>query len=262
MSRKRHPPIIARSAAFDTTTTDWHGIGTGWHQLLFPTRGAVRVTVGDKQWVVPPGQGLWIGAGVRHRIRTTAAVGIRAVFFPIRTPGLPSRLPRPMRITPLLRELLRRVLELETLNGGEPAHHRLLAVLIDELREYRRPGLQLRTPVDPRAAKAAALVRHAPRMTLSLRAAASQAATSARTLARLFRAETGMGFGAWQRQARLAHAVQLLGDGHSVGAVARAVGYESTSAFIAAFKQVHQVTPARYLSTEQPVLSTPMPGGP
>ena len=55
-----------------------------------------------------------------------------------------------------------------------------------------------------------------------------------------------MSFGKWRQQLRLLHALKLLASGESVTAVAFEVGYDSTSAFIAAFKTVLGKTPARY----------------
>lgn len=258
MSRSRQS-VLVRASAFDARKIDWPGIGAGWPQLVFPAHGAPTIIVRDRQWVVPRGQGLWLGARVRHRIRSAATVGIRAVYFQPGTAGLPRRSPCLIRISPLLREVLRRVLELTTLKGDLPAHRRLLAVLIDELAELRRPSLADQTPLDPRAARAAALIRSQPHRVVTIAEAAAAASTSARTLARLFREETGLGVGAWARGARLSHAIQLLAEGRSVGEAGFGAGYGSSSAFIAAFRRVHRVTPARYFTTEHPIVADGAP---
>ncbi len=69
---------------------------------------------------------------------------------------------------------------------------------------------------------------------------------SARTLARLFDAETGMSFGRWRTSARLAASLPLLAGGAGVGTVARLVGYAAASAYVAAFHREVGTTPARY----------------
>jgi len=61
-----------------------------------------------------------------------------------------------------------------------------------------------------------------------------------------FRAETNLAFGAWQTQARLLRALELLGAGQSVGDVTFALGYEGTSAFIAMFRRALGTSPSRY----------------
>jgi AraC-like DNA-binding protein len=69
---------------------------------------------------------------------------------------------------------------------------------------------------------------------------------SGRTLARVFRAETGMSFGRWRAQLRLAAALPLLAEGLPVTVVAHRVGYGSASAFVAAFRRAVGVPPGRY----------------
>lgn len=77
---------------------------------------------------------------------------------------------------------------------------------------------------------------------------ARETGTSARTLAREFRRETGISFGAWRAQLRLMRALELLAQERSVTDVALALGYESASAFIHAFRKSLGTTPARYFA--------------
>ena len=62
--------------------------------------------------------------------------------------------------------------------------------------------------------------------------------------------ETGLTFGQWRQQLRLLAALELLGAGESVTAVAFSVGYDDVSSFIAAFKAAMGVTPSRYFWRE------------
>ncbi len=55
-----------------------------------------------------------------------------------------------------------------------------------------------------------------------------------------------MSLAAWRRQSRLLTSLSLLAEGKSIGEVAHAVGYESTAAFSAAFKQCFGVSPSNY----------------
>src|SRR5262249_56073930 len=69
---------------------------------------------------------------------------------------------------------------------------------------------------------------------------------SARTLARAFMAGTGLPFGRWRGLLRLQAAISALAAGEPVGNVAHHVGYESISAFVAAFRRETGLTPAMY----------------
>jgi AraC-like DNA-binding protein len=73
---------------------------------------------------------------------------------------------------------------------------------------------------------------------------------SSRTLSRRFVADVGMPYATWRRQVRLLAALELLAAGESVAAVAFAVGYESASAFIAAFTRSLGVTPGRWFRSD------------
>jgi AraC-like DNA-binding protein len=57
-----------------------------------------------------------------------------------------------------------------------------------------------------------------------------------------------MPFAQWRRLARLQAALPQLAAGEAVGMVARHVGYETPSAFVAAFRHETGLTPAAYFS--------------
>jgi transcriptional regulator GlxA family with amidase domain len=118
----------------------------------------------------------------------------------------------------------------------------LLELLLDELAVL---PLDLPMPRDERALRAARHVRETLDGAHTLAGLAKQAGASARTLERLFRAETGLSFGAWRQRARLLRALQLLADDVSVTRTAMSVGYDSMSAFVAAFRRTIGTTPGR-----------------
>jgi AraC-like DNA-binding protein len=69
---------------------------------------------------------------------------------------------------------------------------------------------------------------------------------SARTLARAFVADTGIGFERWPTLARLRLVLPRLAAGQPISTVARHVGYRTPSAFVAAFRRETGVTPGEY----------------
>jgi len=124
----------------------------------------------------------------------------------------------------------------------------LMSVLMDELGAAQVEPLLLPLPSDPRALTAANAVLASPADTETTDDAARRSGLSARTLERLFRAETGMPFGMWRQKARLLESVRLLVDGGSVTSAALDSGYSSVSAYIAAFKQTFGCTPGAMLT--------------
>ena len=73
---------------------------------------------------------------------------------------------------------------------------------------------------------------------------------SERTLARAFAAGTGLPFGQWRTMLRIQSALPLLAAGEAAGRVAGKVGYQTPSAFIAAFGRLTGVTPTAYFGRE------------
>ncbi len=228
----------------------WRNRASLWGHLLFASRGMLTVHTGAGLWVVPAHQAIWIPTGVRHDVEIAGGIAMRALYLSDSLGRLVrGRLPgscRVVEITPLLREILRRAMRLRTLDRRVVAERHLLDVLLDELTILPLVPLDLPMPRDARAARAAALIRADPAARRPLPELARAAAASARTLERLFRQETGLPLGLWRQRARLLRALQHLAEGDSVTATARAAGYESPSAFVAAFRRALGATPGRY----------------
>ncbi|MEM7708725.1 MAG: helix-turn-helix transcriptional regulator [Pseudomonadota bacterium] len=73
---------------------------------------------------------------------------------------------------------------------------------------------------------------------------------SERTLSRLFRAQTGKTFSAYQRERRMELAARLLAmTPKSTTQIAANVGYKAVTAFFRAFREHHGMTPNQYRST-------------
>src|ERR1700730_14039641 len=121
MSRSRQQPgpqVRAISVSWAIAYT-WRGRESDWGQLLFASRGMLTVHTDSGLWVVPAHQAVWVPAGVRHDVEVAAGVAMRAVYLGAAIGGaLHARLPgtcRVVEISPLLREVLRRALRLQTL---------------------------------------------------------------------------------------------------------------------------------------------------
>lgn len=225
----------------------WRGRKTEWAQLVTARQGMLTIQTDAGWWVAPPGQAVWLPAGAANSIEMGGRVVLWALF--LRAPlarGLAGE-GRVVALTPLMQELFRRILDLKTLDRAIKPEARLLGVLRDELAALRPAPLDLARPRDPRAVRAAELLREpeAPDTARLLR----ESGASTRTLERLFRAETGLPLGAWRQRARLLRALQLLADGRNVTAAGLEVGYESTSAFVAAFRRSFGRTPGKYFAS-------------
>jgi AraC-like DNA-binding protein len=213
-------------------------------QLIYAERGTLTTTAATGTWVAPPNRAIWIPAGVTHVTRLTVNTEVRSIYISKDAiPSLPIHC-AVVQINPLLRELILAVVRLPALYDEDGADGRLVGVLLDRVAALPQEPLHLPTPTSAKLRGIAADLAERP--DLPLPEAARYAAMSPRSFARHFLLETGLTFGAWQRQARLLRALELLGTGMSVGDVAFSLGYQSTSAFIAMFRQSFGSTPARY----------------
>lgn len=227
------------------------GASTGMHahpfgQLVHAAAGVMRVTTRRGAWVVPPRRAVWVPAELEHEVEMVTSVAMRTVYVVREAlPAAPAE-SCVVEVSALLAELILRALELPRpypLGGPE---ERLFRVLLDQVSFQPVIPLHLPMPKSPGPARIAARLQRDPSDGRTLSAWAGASGGSARTLARSFRRETGLSFGAWRAQLRLLRALELLALEHSVTHVALALGYDSTSAFITTFRRHLGTTPARY----------------
>ncbi|MDZ7631542.1 MAG: helix-turn-helix transcriptional regulator [Gemmatimonadaceae bacterium] len=249
------PVVRAMSIGF-TSGYGWKLTGTDWGVVVWASRGISTVTIDARVWVMSPRQALWIPPHVAHAVRMSGRGTLRQVYVAEHATAAIPLSPESISVTPLLREILRRICALGALDADVPSEQHLLDILCDEVMAARDslgdhailPPL-LPMPVDPRALRAAAAIRGDVTVTWDPHRIATMSHASVRTLERLFRSETGMSLGAWCRRARLIHAMTLLADGADVTTAGVATGYATTSAFVAAFRRDIGVTPGRYASS-------------
>ena len=219
-----------------------------WGQLIFAVSGAMSVETDQASWLVPCLRGVWVPPGVKHSIRMSGSVAMRTVYV---AGGLSRSVADRccvVEVSSFLRELILRIVGIGILETGNPQHVHLTGVLLDELRAMPVVPLELPLPRDRRARRVAEALRDDPSL-VGVETVVKGSGASRRTLERLFQSETGMTIGRWRQQLRLIHAVHLLASGSSVTSAALEVGYDSTSAFIAMFKQATGTTPGRYFSS-------------
>ena len=223
-----------------------------WHQLVYATEGVMTVATPTGSWVVPPQRAVWIPACFEHSIRTTRVVRMRTLYV---RPDVPARLsvrfPASccvLGVSPLVRELVLEAFRIGMLLDDVPEHMRLVGVLADRLERGHQAPLEIRFPTDERALRVAEKVRTDLAATRTTAELARGSGASARTIERAFYRETGLTFARWRQRVRALHALELLAAGEPVTQVALAVGYDSTSAFIAMFKRVFGTTPGRYFT--------------
>ncbi len=217
-----------------------------WGQLSFAAEGVLLVRTAVGSHVAPPQRAVWVPPGMAHTVATSSRAEMRSLYI-----SEAQSVFRPARcvvlsVTPLARELILAAAALPPDYDEEGPAGRLVAVLLDQLAGLPQAGFSLPWPSDERLAAVCRALTDRPDDARLARDWAAEAGMTERTLGRRFLAETGMTFGAWRRRIRLLAALSLLEAGRSVTATGLECGYESTSAFIAAFREAFGITPGAF----------------
>jgi Helix-turn-helix domain/AraC-like ligand binding domain len=212
------------------STFDWHTHPD--HQLAWAASGVLTVVTDAATWVLPPTRALWIPAGLPHETRSSGVATMRSAYVRPHHWAIDWSAPTPVAASPLLAELIG-YLAGDALSADQRA--RAESVLVDLLEPMHMATIEVRLPAGEPARQVARALAIDP--------------ADRRTLARAFVAGSGLTFGRWRALIRLQAALPDLAAGDPVGNVARRVGYETTSAFVAAFRRETGTTPAAYFAT-------------
>ena len=217
------------------------------HQLMYSQKGVIHVTTPTGAWILPPTKSIWISGGTPHALLVKRPVELIILWIARDAPGAPDWSGcKVVSVSSLIRELL-------SVWSKQPWDYppasrasRLAQVLLEQLEVHEQAPLELPELSDPRAKRVAAMLRADPVDRRPLAELASRAGASHRTIERLFASETRMSFGRWRLRHRMITALEQLAHGDSVSNVAYAVGYQTPSSFIAAFRASFGTTPTAY----------------
>ena len=217
-------------------------------QLIFAASGTMQVYTEAGRWLVPPQLAVWAPAGVPHRIDVLSDTEFRMIYWQpaaSRAWAPSGSLDRPfaLRVTPLLREL---ILAAFAADATPDKTGLVVRLILHELTETPEAPTFLPLPASAIGRRVADLALADPRGRLDIGDLASRAATSVRTISRLFPIETGLTFKAWRQRARIVLAIDRLSAGSPVAQVAADAGFASTAAFCFAFRQVTGATPSTF----------------
>lgn len=214
-------------------------------QLLYAVSGVMRIGTPAAAFFVPPSMTLFLPASALHAIRMDGPVAMRALFLRKDAAARAGKGTAVVAVSPLLREVVLAACA-EPLDWDRRGRGRWLAELaLDEIARATVLPLGLPTPRDPRLLRAVTALRTRPADPRRLEDLADVAGASSRTLARLFRAETGLSFRQWRQQSRMAAAMEALSTGATPTQAAAVAGFAGQPAFGAAFRATFGMTPGQ-----------------
>lgn len=217
-----------------------------WVQFAYAVQGVLEVRTDAGRFVAPPQRGVWIPAGVSHRVWCDARTCIRSLYLAPQ-PGAPSAPDcRVLEVSPLLRELIRAFSTLPVEYAMDSPDQRLADVLLDQIQQAREVDFMLPLPADAQLRELCRAVQARPHEKTALQAWSARFGVSDKTLSRRFLRATGLSYRAWLLRMRLLSALPRLERGERVTDVALDCGYESLSAFIAAFSKLFGATPGEF----------------
>ena len=205
------------------------------------------LTVGTDSglWVVPASHAVWIPPHRRHSLRPHGPFDGSSVYVAEAACADLPAVECAIRCTALLRAAIARAATWGEA-AADAARQRIADVILDEVRAAPREALGLPLPADARLMRIARALLDDLSDARGLADWAAHGALSERTLW-AGAGEAGLTFADWRQRARLLRAIELLATGTPVTAIALSLGYDNVSAFIAMFRRVHGVTPARFL---------------
>lgn len=236
-------PLYARAESLSAgswTPTHRHD----WVQFSYAISGVLGVNTPHGSFFAPPQWGVWIPAGLDHEVVTSTRAEMRSLYVRIQDSCWAPDRCRVLEVTPLARELIKTFCLLPANYPQHDSHEaRLVQVLLDQLASLPEVGFSLPLPRHTRLLALCNELIAEPSQNITLTEWASRLNTSEKTLMRLFQRETGLSFRGWRQRARLLASLTALQEGDSVTSAALNCGYDSTSAFIAAFKGLFGLTP-------------------
>lgn len=217
-------------------------------QLLYASSGIMRLRTSGDAWIVPQDSAVYIPAGTFHSVGMHGDVDMRTLYI---DSSASENLPRTLAVfsvSNLLRELILALNEEPVEYRSGSRGDRIAQLIKDEIGRARELALNVPLPKDIRLQRLCAELLADPSDRRTLEDWSDVAGASARTLARLFERDLGMGFNRWRQRIRLHSALEALSRGEPISRVARRHGYLSTSAFSAAFRQVMGASPSKISS--------------
>jgi AraC-like DNA-binding protein len=220
-------------------------------QLCGLDAGLAVVETDAGSWLCPPERCVWIPPGMPHSLRSCGKISGWMLLAKSELSGSLPEEPRILALTSLLKEVVRRITGWTASPEVNVAKRHLVHVLLDEIAGAPMVELHLPVPKDPALKRLALRLSADPDAPRDLAALAHEAGLSERSLFRGFQRETGLSPGQWRRQMQVLRSLELLAGGRSVTETSLEVGYESTGAFIRAFRQIVGITPSAYALRQQ-----------
>ncbi|OHX13888.1 AraC family transcriptional regulator [Chromobacterium sphagni] len=229
-----------------------HQVGKHSHcegQLIFAATGVMELSTSTGLWLVPPQRGIWMPPNVEHSMRARGLVSLRTLYIQSAhyLEQLP-RTPKAVAISPLMREIIIRLMRTRSILHSNQREERLLDLLLSEIEWSTEAALPLPPLNDHRLQRICSTILNNPGDRRNLNEWAELVGASSRTLARLFQQELGVSYLYWRQQVCAISALPRLSAGEPITLIASDMGYDTPSAFSSMFRRIMNRAPSQYFS--------------
>lgn len=223
-------------------------------QLLYATAGTLLVETDAGRWLIPSNRAIWLPAQETHTVIMRSHTKVRSLFIKTNTihKDLPS-ISYVVNVPPLLKELISAATLLPVDYQEDTYANLLVSLLLEELKRHTSLNLLLPWPNDARYHNICEYLIHHPTDSRSIPEWAVELHISAKTFERQFVKLTGLPFGRWRQQARLLYSLEALSEGRPIIDIAFQFGYNSHSAYSAAFKDFFGQRPSNFMTGEKTI---------
>ncbi len=206
--------------------------------------GVVLVSTADGRWMIPPGHGLLIPAGLQHEAEVISNVEMHSIY--VHPDLFQATSPRVVEITDLASSLISELLAEEHQPAAFHRQGLVRALLLDEVNRLPERPLGLPFPDNQRLAALCRDFLNRPVARVEIDDWAAAMGISRRSFTRLFRKELGVSFATWRQQACIFASLPRLAAGEAVTNVALDAGYENIPAFTTMFRRMLGSSPRAY----------------
>lgn len=220
-------------------------------QLLYAASGTMRLTMDRGCWIIPPRRAVWLPPGYSHQTGSVGQLEMRTLYIDPAMDFIPlPKTPRMLHVSPLLHELVLRVIAMPIEYDEEGQDGQIVRTLLGEIDWTPIHPVSLPSLQDERLRRMEQSLLSAPDDPSTLEQWAAKLSISPRTLMRLIRKDTELTFQAWRDQIRTFVAIPMLNEGRPFAEIADELGYDTAWAFTAMFKRVTGKVPSQYIARE------------
>jgi len=246
-----HTALVVERQLTKLPEAERHAHQHPFGQFVLVKNGVLHGNAIEQRWLLKPGMAVWIPPQTLHSGEAYNPVDLTVLYL---DPGLCKHISPSVKLidaSPLIIALCERLAEQGTRPLCEQRRACMLQLLFEEIEERVPSNMVLPLPSDARLKRVAEQLIARPGMRKSLTEWGHEVGATERTLARLFRKDTGLRYTDWHNRLLLVEAYRGLAGEHSNETLAQHLGFASGDSFGHWFRRITGSSPGKVRSSLQ-----------